>query len=84
MIAIWHNREPFIVDIDIEPGQTTYTIQLRRGETYTIWTTAYTGNYQEYKTFTVPLTDEPEEPAPAEPQPSEPQQPEMDQGNDGE
>ena len=84
MIAIWHNGELIEWDREIEPGQTTYTMQLRRGETYTIWTTAYTGNYQEYKTFTVPLTDEPEEPSPSEPQPSEPQQPEMDQGNDGE
>ena len=96
-ITIWHANKAILVDQDIQPGQNSYTMILRRGEQYTVWTTAH-GQYRELGTYTVPLTDEPEEPEPTdpveptdptepegtEPQPSEPQQPEMDQGNDGE
>ena len=74
-ITIWHAGKPLLVDQAIQPGETSYTMVLRRGERYTVWTTAY-GQYKELRTYTVPLTDAPEEPEPTDPvEPTDPTEP---------
>ena len=80
-ITILHNGVAILVDQEIQPGQTTYTLELIRGETYTVYL-----DYRPYTTFTAPQTDivEPEEPVEPTPEPTEPEDTETGSEENGE